>query len=159
MLNQLRDIHLPAPISWWPPALGWWLLACLLFSLIGLGVWLFRLHRVERWRRVALAELAQLQRLHQVDAANTYDTVRSLSILLRRVALTRFPRLEVASLYGEAWLTFLDAALGDEQPFQKGIGRALLAAPYMASVQVDAEELLKLAERWCKALPKNRKRS
>ncbi|CAK0770601.1 conserved hypothetical protein [Gammaproteobacteria bacterium] len=160
-LSQLHDIHLPAPISWWPPALGWWLLAFLVSVLIGLGVWLLRRHRAERWRRTALAELAQLRRRHQAGTVTAHDTVRSLSVLLRRVALTRFPRSEVASLNGEAWLTFLDGANGplrDEQPFQKGIGRVLVATPYMATAQVKAEELLKLAERWCKALPGDRRR-
>ncbi|CAK0763606.1 DUF4381 domain-containing protein [Gammaproteobacteria bacterium] len=157
MLNQLRDIHLPTPISWWPPAFGWWFLAGLVLVLAVLGIWLFRRHRAERWRRVALSELIQLRHHYRAGTINAHDTVRRLSMLLRRIALTRFPRLEVASLYGEAWLAFLDSALPSEQPFQKGIGRTLVAAPYMATAQVETEKLLTLTERWCKALPKNRR--
>ena len=39
-LAELRDIHLPPEIGWWPPAYGWWILitashsynVCYLFS-------------------------------------------------------------------------------------------------------------------------------
>ena len=34
-LSQLRDIHLPEAVTFWPPAIGWWLLLALI--LIGLG--------------------------------------------------------------------------------------------------------------------------
>ena len=30
-LAQLRDIHLPEPILWWPLAPGWWVLIVLYF--------------------------------------------------------------------------------------------------------------------------------
>ena len=33
-LAQLRDIHLPEPVSWWPPALGWWLVAMTVMTLL-----------------------------------------------------------------------------------------------------------------------------
>ncbi len=33
-LAQLRDIHLPDPISWWPPAPGWWVLAVVVLALL-----------------------------------------------------------------------------------------------------------------------------
>ena len=31
-LVNLKDIHLPSPVSFWPPAPGWWILAVLLIS-------------------------------------------------------------------------------------------------------------------------------
>ncbi|MEP6880575.1 MAG: DUF4381 domain-containing protein, partial [Dokdonella sp.] len=33
---ELRDIHLPADPSWWPPAPGWWILAAIL---LGVTIW------------------------------------------------------------------------------------------------------------------------
>ncbi len=38
-----------------------------------------------------------------IDAESTHD----ISVALKRVALAAFPREEVASLYGDAWATFL----------------------------------------------------
>jgi len=49
----LRDIHLPAPLSWWPPAPGWWLLLTLLVAIALLGGYL-----LHRYRRNALQRAA-----------------------------------------------------------------------------------------------------
>jgi len=141
-LSQLRDIHLPAPISWWPPAPGWWMLLALLLITIMLGYWLLRRRRQSAWRRQALSELQQLR---DSDAATM---VAQLSVLLRRVAISRYPQAEVASLTGEAWLAFLDSSLDDGSPFQSGPGRVLLIGPYAAAVDIDTPALLALAERW-----------
>jgi len=54
-LDQLRDIHLPEAVSWWPLAPGWWLLmvlTCLL--LVGLLICLYRRHQSNRYRRQAI---------------------------------------------------------------------------------------------------------
>jgi hypothetical protein len=146
-LSQLRDIHLPAPVSWWPPAPGWWVLLLLALIFAGL-VYLFYLrHRRNRWRQIALAELVRLR-------GETPDRLLPvLSVLLRRVAISRFPRHDVASLTGDAWLAFLDRALGDGAAFQSGAGRILLNGPYADKVDADAESLLVLCERWIKRLP------
>ena len=146
-LSQLRDIHLPAPVSWWPPAPGWWLLPALLLISAALAYVFYVRRRRNRWRRGALAELAQLR-----DAA-PQRVLRDLSVLLRRVAISRFPQPEVAALTGDDWLGFLDRTLGEGTAFQSGVGRALLSGPYANDVEVDAAALIALCERWIKGLP------
>lgn len=157
-LGQLRDIHLPSPVSWWPPAPGWWLLAAGVTVLAALVFYLLYRRRQDRWRRTALA---QWQRLHEdwrggaIDAAGA---ARELSVLLRRVALARFPRVQVAALTGEEWLAFLDAAVPGEALFSRGPGRALLEAPYAARAEVDTDALFEVCGRWLRGLPRRRER-
>lgn len=142
--SQLRDIHMPPPVSWWPPAPGWWLVLALLLITALITYWLVRRHKGNSWRREALAELAHLQGDSEVTM------VAQLSVLLRRVAISRYPQAEVASLTGEAWLAFLDETLGEGTPFQSGAGRVLLSGPYATTADVDATALHALAERWIK---------
>jgi len=160
-LAQLRDIHLPAPVSWWPPAPGWWLLAAaLLLSVSGL-FWWQRRRRRSRWRRIALGELARLRALLKSHQAQPQTLVGDLSILLRRAALSCFPRAEVAALHGERWLAFLDRILGAGSSFQSGDGRLLAVAPYLPRPAIDETSLLALfalGERWLKKLPSGGRR-
>ena len=149
-LEQLRDIHLPAAISWWPPAPGWWLLlAALLLGVVLISAWI-RQHRRKRWHRAAMSELRKLRCAWQERDIDMNMTLGALSVLLRRAALSRFPRSEVAALTGEAWLAFLDRPFHRDAPFQRGIGRILVTAPYrrdsVEEWEIDA--LGTLAERW-----------
>ena len=83
----LRDIHLPAPVGWWPPAPGWWLLAGLMLAVI---IWLFwrwqQQRRSEQGLELALSELERLQGMH---GKNTKELLQELSVLLRRIAMTQ----------------------------------------------------------------------
>ncbi|OIQ94203.1 hypothetical protein GALL_238320 [mine drainage metagenome] len=155
-LSQLRDIHLPAPVSWWPPAPGWWLLAAiLLLSALGLYGWQRRRRR-NRWRRIALGELERLRALQTARQAQPEILLGELSILLRRSALSCFPREQVASLHGERWLAFLDRSLGEGAIFQSGDGHLLTIAPYLKNAAINESSLLALfalGERWLKKLP------
>lgn len=145
-LSQLRDIQLPEPVSWWPPAPGWWLVAGLVVVILAVVYLIDRRRRKARWRRTALAEL---QRLH---GETPEQFLRGVSVLLRRVAVTRFPRHDVAALTGERWLAFLDRPL-EGTPFQSGAGRVLAAGPYTDEPEVDAAALHALCERWIRRLP------
>ncbi len=155
-LSQLRDIHLPPPLSWWPPAPGWWLLLVLLSILLALGLWLWRRHQQGHWRREALRALDEL--CNNTAERSTAGQIRELSILLRRVAVTRFPRTEVAALTGDRWLQFLGRSLGDEALFQHQAG-VLLSAPYRpdSATETESAALFELCRRWIKTLPGGRR--
>ena len=149
----LRDIHLPPAPPWWPPAPGWWLL--LGAALAGVALWFW-------WRRRAresalAAARRELQALR--DRASNADAVivlQQISVLLRRLALSEFPRREIAGVTGEAWLDFLDRPLSG-RPFSTGPGRVLLDGPYRPKMKgVEIALLLELSEQWIAALAKPR---
>ena len=144
LLLELRDIHPPAAAAPWPPAPGWWLLAGLLLISVVVGLLLW--YRRGALRRAARIELGKIHERF-VNHGESARLALELSMLLRRVALARFPRREVASLHGGEWLGFLDRHGGDGA-FSRGPGRVLGAAPYQPSAGCDAEQLLRLAARW-----------
>lgn len=144
-LSRLRDIHLPQQgVSWWPPAPGWWIVAALAALLAIAVYWFLRRYRDNRWRRQALAELMQLQQ----QSVSGWQQVAQLSALLRRVAISCFPRQDVASLTGRAWLDFLDQHGGDFEAYAD----LLLTAPYRQDGAIDSAALLQRAEAWIRAV-------
>ncbi|MGQ0799880.1 MAG: DUF4381 domain-containing protein [Pseudomarimonas sp.] len=128
---DLRDIHLPAEPSWWPPAIGWWVLTALaLVAVWYAGRWLLTRARRRRRLKMLLAELQHIEQTHPLDQAS--QRLTAYSDLLRR-ACRRFAPAALA-LSGEAWLEFLDSDDGD-QPFSMGAGRILLHGPFQPTVE------------------------
>jgi hypothetical protein len=148
----LRDIHLPEPVGGWPPAIGWWLLLLGLVAITALVAW-----RIRRGRRMTPVRraLRELEALRADPALSPNEKLRRLSILLRRIALTLYPRQEIAGLTGDAWLRWLDTILGQPR-FSQGPGRRLAEAPYRPAAPAEAEELLALGRDWLLALSKTR---
>ena len=141
----LRDIRPPAEPAFWPPAPGWWvLLALLAASLAAAGARAWRAYRARARRRRILAALDGIS--HQVQGP---ALAAEVSALLKRVALARFPRGEVAPLTGPAWLAFLDRH-GGAGRFTAGPGRVLAEGPYARALDLDLDPqaLLDLAGDW-----------
>lgn len=83
-IDQLKEIALPAPVSYAPQTWGWWVLLAVLIGAVVLVAarrsWQWRR---DRYRREALVQLAELQcHSDQVSA------LRELPELLKRVALS-----------------------------------------------------------------------
>jgi hypothetical protein len=141
----LRDLHLPAEVSWWPLAPGWWVL--LLVCLLSLAVLLrlaYRRAKANRARRAALKQVEQARADYAQDG-NLVRLATRLSEVLRRTMLAYAPRSEVAGLTGQAWLAWLDKDL-DQPLFTRGAGRELLRLPYRdpasEAADVNVDELV-----------------
>ncbi|MCI1001980.1 MULTISPECIES: DUF4381 domain-containing protein [Ochrobactrum] len=100
-LRTLHDIAIPPSVSWLPQTWGWALVAVLL--LLGLAILLFRW--VKRYRRNAYRREA-LQILENIS--NTAPATE-IAELLKRTALSAFPRADVAALSGGQWVAFLES--------------------------------------------------
>jgi hypothetical protein len=118
-LDRLHEVIVPPPVPWWPPGPGWIVLGVALT--LGLVWWLIRMVRAWQsncYRREALALLGTAE-----------GTGAGLATLIKRVALSAYPREQVASLIGEKWLVFLDET-GRTTAFTNGPGRWLVRLPY-----------------------------
>ena len=103
-LSGLRDIHTPEALStFWPPALGWWLLL-LLILLTPIILYFIHFYRLRSAKLYALKQLEILEQTAKADAGRYAEEV---SKLLRRIALLRFGKDEVASLAEREWVDFL----------------------------------------------------
>ena len=145
---QLKDIHFPVSPEMWPPAPGWWVLAtAVLVVLFWITTRLFKFWQRKRLQKEILKSLEELQREHSDEQIRQF--LAEVSILLRRVAMMKFPPQQVAALTGKSWLSFLDLHGGDGQ-YSNGVGSVLAAGPYARHSEVDKDALLSLARKWIK---------
>ena len=108
-LQNLNDIILPTAVSWWPLANGWYFLFGLLVMVISWLAYRSRQRWVAaRYRRAALHEL-QLLEVGIHSDTNRDGCLRQIPILLKRTALSAYPRNKVASLSGAPWYDFLNS--------------------------------------------------
>jgi cbb3-type cytochrome oxidase subunit 3 len=144
-LAQLKDIHLPNPVGFWPLAPGWYVLSIfILFLMCLFAFWLHKRHRHAVAKKQALKLLAHYQKQH--EKAST--TAAHISELLRRVALVYYPRAQVASLQGDAWLQFLNKT-GKGIDFNP-IRPMLLDLPFKQEEAVNLSPLFHKAQLWIK---------
>ena len=156
-LQNLNDIIEPAGVSFWPPTPGVWLVVALVVLWVVVGVVLmgFRWRR-NAYRRAGMRALRRIRlEIHAPDRKpdRKMTALRHLSALLKRVALTAFPREAVAALSGDRWIAFLDASM-DGGRFASPAGQLLADIAYRPSTMAgeipdrELEKLFNLAGQW-----------
>jgi hypothetical protein len=133
-LDNLRDIVEPAAVSWWPPAIGWWLLLGVILVVAAV----FACRALRRWqadayRRAALVEL------------RSAGSNAEVSVILKRTALAAFPRVDVASLSGQRWCQWLGETSGIQLTDAQ---RQCLSAGIFADTDRGPDQLKEFASRW-----------
>lgn len=148
-LERLHDIVVPSPVALWPPAPGWYWVLAFLAACLAYGLFkMFCSWQKNRYRREALAELRSIGAAAS-DGQQLAAAHARLATLIKRTALSAFPRSQVAALTGDAWFAFLDRTAKTDA-FSKGIGATLEESAYQTSSHAQNDEVAAHVRHWIK---------
>ena len=137
-LANLKPLITPAPIPWWPPAPGWWLVGIILLCLlIALAIWSWKRWQHYRGTRYQREALALLEPVYNIT---------DIALLIRRVAVSALGRERAATA---AWHEICSSM--DEKSLQ-----LLAESQYRLNdtIATDSIEHLRLqTQQWIKKLP------
>lgn len=153
-LQNLNDIVLAEAVTWWPLAIGWYyLFGVLMVALAWLVYRTLRVWRSNAYRRAAVHQLQLLAK--DIEDAEKRDAgLRQVPVLLKRTALSVYPRSQLASLTGESWLDFLNSKVSSAS-FNNNTAALLDKLSYsvgdLSTVDTKtANELLGACQHWLK---------
>jgi hypothetical protein len=161
LLAQLADIHLPEPVSFWPPAPGWWILALLLLIMTA---WViskgFIISNRRKIKAHALVELDRCYSNYAADLGNESASaanrlklsyVNETNSVLKRVALVHFPGAAVAGLGGPEWVSFIREN-GQSALLTTEIAEALSHGRFQTKLEINVDEMNNFAAQWIASL-------
>jgi len=149
---NLRDIHLPDAVSWWPPAIGWWIVLALLLLIIYLTPKIYQRLTFKPLNTVsnqAFEEIVADYRAHDDPLA----LIQSLSKLLRQISMSYHGREHSAYLTGNEWINSLNE-LTEENYFTDTLRNTLINGPYQKNTTFQTTNILNATKKWIEALPK-----
>lgn len=150
--QQLRDVQLPEPISWWPLAMSWWVLLSLTMLGVCFAIRAFRKNRARNaYRRRALKKLNSHYRQWQSDH-NTSQYLQSANAVLKRASLHLDDTAR--QLSGASWLSYLQHFAQDD--FSEQANQALSQGMYQKLPAYDVDQIQQELIQW---LSKHKPRS
>lgn len=140
-LENLQDIHLPNTIHNWPLAPGWWLLLIVIISAIVMII-----RKVTKQRSVNYIKKQAITKLNKDHCLDIEQTM----IVLKWVCMHYFKREDVASLFGDKFLSYLADKLPAPQQgeFIALAENALLQQYRKSADSLYAEEFQQAALLW-----------
>jgi hypothetical protein len=140
-------IQEPASVSWWPLAIGWWIVIAII---IGLALILYRLTSNKtakpappvNYRKWALEELNTIEANYNQHVDNPL-LAQEISQLLRRIVITESDA-PVAGLTGDQWLNALDVHFQLNEHFLSSTGKVLTESAYNPNAFFDGNALIQL---------------
>lgn len=154
--DTLRGIHLPDAISWWPPAIGWWILLALIIAGFIFVPKAYRYLTFTPYNKVAKIAFDNIV-LHYDNDKDATNLLIETSKLLRQIAMTCYGRENIAQLTGNDWIQTLNN-MSEENHFTDDIKEWLINAPYQKNISIDPKQLISTVHDWLVALPKQPER-
>lgn len=147
---ELGAILEPEPISFSFNTIGWKiLLVLLIFLIIYVGYRIFVTYKNNKYKRNAVAEIEALVKNNE-QPLNSFIT--SVLIILKQTALQSYTRVEVASLQGDEWLSFLDEKVPGSNfiAYKTAITDAIYSKTLLTKADFNKEEFSQLTIKWIK---------
>ncbi len=148
-LAELKPLHLPPEVSWWPPAIGWYLLLAVVIVVLVIAWWRYRKYcAAKRLRQTITAQWLAIE--NEYLANPSPEVLATINVFLKRVAVKYYPEEKPRLLTGNDWLIFLDKS-GKTKQFSSGVGQ-LLANPYRRTELTDCRELFAVIRSYLKVV-------
>lgn len=139
LLEQMRGIHLPEAIGWWPLAPGWWIVIALGLCALIAGLYHWRKYVLRNiYRTFASSELQKHYLQWQSNSSNS-QYIESANEVMRRAIKHISGETILSSHSGKQWADTLDKF--SKTPLSDNTRFALSKACYQPEPQVDIEEL------------------
>ena len=141
-LPELRDIHLPDDILFWPFSYGWWLIILFFFlTILLLQTFLFIYRRSKKIYAIKL--------LDNIISTDVVNSAKLMSEILRRICVYKYK--EAVSLKGSEWLDFLNSHSNHKLEGKEA--DLLINSPYIPKdktnyTAVELDKLKKYIRQW-----------
>ncbi len=148
LAQQLKGIDLPGSVSWWPLAIGWWIIIA--FSLVTISIVVFKLLKKiqqNKYRKTASAELQDAFK-HWQQSDDTLTYLQSSNAILKRVIrkIEQNPNTLSVSKTGNAWSELLQHYAS--HPIPDKTLSALSFECYQAKPNVDVAQVHGQLKTW-----------